>query len=96
MAFFIFGPVGPNMEISPKAPRKGITSGLFLPKSNWSKMVSSSIRRLGELNLCGFFDFELMVLNIEIRPQFSQKEQDFNFVPTKVLLTIRHSQKSLI
>ena len=40
-------PVGPNMEIS--------------SKFNWqygiSKMVSLSIRKLREVNLCGFFDF---------------------------------------
>ena len=36
-------------------------SSLFLPKFNWqygiSKMVSLSIRKLREVNLCGFFDF---------------------------------------
>ena len=56
---FYFGPVGPNMEISTKAPQKGITSSLFLLKFNWrygiSKVVSLSIRRLKELNLCGSF-----------------------------------------
>ena len=57
-------------------------------------MVSSSIRSFRELNLCGF-DFGPTGPNIEIKPQFPQKEQNFNFVLTKVLLTIRHFQKGL-
>ena len=38
-----------------------LISNLSLPKSNWqydiSKMVSLSIRKLREVNLCGFFYF---------------------------------------
>ena len=52
---FYFGPVGPNMEISSKAPQKGKLSSLFLPlfslQYGISKMVSLNIRSLRELNL---------------------------------------------
>ena len=75
--FFYFGPVGPNMEISSKAPQKGITSSLFLPTFNWqhdiSKMVSLSIRWLRELNLCEILDFRLTGPNMEIRAQKKKK-----------------------
>ena len=63
---FYFGLVGLYMEIISKPPSlppppKKKVSILFLPKFNWqygiSKIVSLSIRRYRELNLCRFFDF---------------------------------------
>ena len=99
VTFFSFWASG-NMEISSKAPQKGKISSLFLPKFNWeydiSKMVTLSMRRLRELNLCGFFYFGVMHPNMEHKPQFTPKGLNFNFIIAKVLLTIRHFQKGLI
>ena len=98
--FFYFWLLGPNLEISSKAPQKGKIPSLFLPKFNWqyhiSKMVLLSIRRWRELNLCGFFYFGVMHPNMASRPHFTPKGLSFNFVLTKVLLTIKHFQKGLI
>ena len=100
LAFFILGQWTQMWKSGPRAPQKGKIPGLFLPKFNWqygiSKMVSLYIRRLRELNLCGFLDFAPMGPNMEIRPQFLQKGWNFNFVLTKVLLTIRHFLEGLI
>ena len=74
---FYFGPLSSNMQFSSKAPQKGKISSLFLPKFNWqygiSKMVSLTMRRLRELNLCGFFDFGVMGPNTESRLHSTQK-----------------------
>ena len=96
----LFWASGPKYGNQLQGPQKGKISSLFLPKFNWqygiSKMVSLTIRKLRELNLCGFFDFGVMGPNMESRPQFTPKRWNFNFVLTKVLLTIRHFQKGLI
>ena len=44
-------------------------------------MVSLSIRRLKELNLCEFFDFGVMGPNKESRQQFTPKRVKFQFRP---------------
>ena len=67
---YIFSPISTALQ-------KGKISSLFLPKLNWQygifKMVPLSIRRLRELNLCGFFEFGVISPNMESRPQFTPK-----------------------
>ena len=98
MAFFYFGPVGPNIKITSKAPQKGKISHLFLPKFNRhygiSKMVLYSIR-LRELNLMGF-RFWINGPKQENLAPVPPKTLKLNLVLTKVLLAIRNFQKILI
>ena len=52
----LFWVSGPKYGNQLQGPQKGKISSLFLPKFNWqygiSRMISLSIRRLWELNLC--------------------------------------------